>query len=65
MCYQAKASHQSCCRFQHNNLLNKLVQQRWDEYSQDSLDRSIESTSGRLESVLRGKGKYLMEAEDY
>ena len=36
------------------NTLKKLINTRWDEYSQDSLDRSIESMAGRLESVKLG-----------
>ena len=43
-----------------------LTKKRWKEYAQASLDASIESMPGRLESVLyRRKGEYLMKGEDY
>ena len=45
--------------------LKKLVERRWKEYAQASLDASILSMPGRLESVVRRKGDYLMKGEDY
>ena len=45
--------------------LKRIVNKAWKDCAQASLDASIASMPNRIASVIRRKGDYLMEGEDY